>query len=250
MRLAVWFGFLTALATISLPVHAQVPERSPSSGDSLLIYAIGLVHSRPLQEPAMGHGMYLGNGALITAAHVMGRWPAFIANPRVIVAGRELPAKIIKKGSPETTDLALLSVEESELPMSLRLRLNPLCREPARAGENVIVVALHETAYSQIMFPQLLPPEYRKNFNTFIRDVGVGASGSGVFHADKKCLLGIITTRASLMSYRIEGGRIVRDLGGNSRYKTLCTGSNDCRIPTAQISVLIVPRLSNSVREQ
>ena len=76
MRLAVWFGFLTALATISLPVHAQVPERSPSSGDSLLIYAIGLVHSRPLQEPAMGHGMYLGNGALITAAHVMGRWPA------------------------------------------------------------------------------------------------------------------------------------------------------------------------------
>ena len=100
--------------------------------------------------------------------------------------------------------------------MSLRLRLNPLCREPARAGENVIVVALHETAHSQIMFPQLLPPEYRKNFNTFIRDVGVGASGSGVFHADKKCLLGIITTRASLMSYRIEGGRIVRNLGGNT----------------------------------
>jgi len=217
MRLAVWFGFLTALATISLPVHAQVPERSPSSGDSLLIYAIGLVHSRPLQEPATGHGMYLGHGALITAAHVMGRWPAFIANPRVIIAGRELPAKIIKKGSPETTDLAMLSVEESELPMSLRLRLNPLCREPARAGENVVVVALHETGHSQIMFPQLLPPEYRKNFNTFIRDVGVGASGSGVFHAERKCLLGIITTRTSLMSsYRIESGRVVRDFAGTT----------------------------------
>ena len=251
MRLAVWFGFLAALATISLPVHAQVPERSPSSG-ALLIYAIGLVHNRPLQEPVRGYGIYLGKGAVvITAAHVLGRWPAFITNPRLLVAGRELPARIIKKGSPETTDLALLSVEEAALPMSLRLRLNPLCREPARAGENVIVVALHETAHSQIMFPQLLPPEYRKNFSTFIRDAGVGASGSGVFHADKKCLLGIITTRASLMSYRIEGGRdCERFWRKHCRYQTLCTGSDDCRIPTAGISVLILPRLSNGMRSK
>ena len=58
MRLAVWLGFLTALANISVPVHARMPERSPSSGDSLLIYAINLVHSRPLQEPVSGSGIY------------------------------------------------------------------------------------------------------------------------------------------------------------------------------------------------
>src|SRR5262245_29582832 len=176
----VWFGFLiAALANVSAPAQARLF----GSDDSLLIYAISLVHNRPFKEPFMGHGIYLGNGAVITAAHVMGRWPGFISNPRVIIAGRELPAKIIKKGSAETTDLALLSVVESELPVSLRLRLNPLCREPGRAGESVVVVAAHETAYSQIMWPQSVPPQYRTNFNTYIRDVGIGASGSGVFHA-------------------------------------------------------------------
>ena len=214
IRPAMCFALLIALLSACVSAQASMPGRSLSSDDSLLIYAINLIHNRPLHEPVMGHGMYLGNGAVITAAHVISRWPGFISNPRVIIAGQELPAKIIKKGSPEATDLALLSVEESELPMSLRLRLNPLCREPARAGENVIVVAANETARTQIMFPQLLSPELRKNFNTFIRDVGVGASGSGVFHADKKCLLGIITTRTSLPGYRIEAGRIVRDLGG------------------------------------
>jgi len=217
MRLAVWLGLLSALASISAPGHARIPERSPSSDDSLLIYAIELVHSRPLQEPVRGYGIYLGKGGIITAAHVVSRWPSLITSPRALIAGQELPAKIIKKGAVETTDLALLSVDESELPISLRLRLNPLCREPARAGENVIVVALHEMASSQIMFPQLLPPEYRRNFNTFIRDVGIGASGAGVLNAEKKCLLGIITTRVSLTSsYRIEGGRVVRDFAGNT----------------------------------
>jgi hypothetical protein len=214
IRPAVCFALLIGLLNECASAQASMLGRSPSSDNSLLVYAINLIHNRPLHEPVMGHGMYLGNGAAITAAHVISRWPGFISNPRVIIAGQELSAKIIKKGSPEATDLALLSVEESELPMRLRLRLNPLCREPARAGENVIVVAVNETARTQIMFPQSLPPEYRKNFNTFIRDVGVGASGSGVFHADKKCLLGIITTRTSLPGYRIEAGRIVRDLGG------------------------------------
>ena len=194
MRLGVWFGFfIAALANMSAPAQARLS----GSDDSLLIYAVNLIHSRPFKEPVRGHGIYLGNGAVITAAHVLGRWPGFISNPRVLIAGRELPAKIIKKGSPETTDLALLSVVESELPVSLRLRLNPLCREPARAGENVVVVAADDTAYSQIMWPQLLPPMYRTNFNTYVRDVGTGGSGSGVFHAGRKCLLGIITTRLS-----------------------------------------------------
>ncbi len=92
------------------------------------------------KEPFTGYGIYLGQGAVITAAHVLGRWPYFISNPRVLIAGQELPAKVIRTGSPGTTDLAILSVDETRLPVSLRLRRNPLCKEPPQAGENVIVV--------------------------------------------------------------------------------------------------------------
>jgi hypothetical protein len=214
MRLAAWFGFIT-IAAAAAPLHAQGLAGSVTPDDSLGIYAVNVVHSRPLKKPFSGYGIYLGKGAVITAAHIMGRWPSFISNPRVLIAGQELPAKIIKEGSSETIDLAVLSIDETSLPVSLRLRRNPLCKEPAKAGENVIVVASHGTARSQIVNPQLLPPEYQPSFNTIINDVWIpGSSGSGVFHAERRCLLGIITTVMSVNSHRMENGRVVRDLAG------------------------------------
>jgi hypothetical protein len=183
MRLAAWLGVVIIAATcISVPVQAQGRDGSLSPDDSLRVYAVNVVHDRPLEEPFTGYGIYLGRGAVITAAHVMGRWPSFISKPRVLIAGQEFPAKVIKQGSFETIDLAVLSVDEARLPVSLRLRRNPLCKEPPKAGENVIVVLSYGTARSRIIFPQLLPPKYRTNFNTFLTDVWIaGGSGSGVF---------------------------------------------------------------------
>jgi hypothetical protein len=216
MRLAVWFGFI-AIAAATAPLHAQNPDGSLSPDDSLRIYAVNVVHSRPLEEPFIGYGIYLGQGAVITAAHVLGRWPSFISNPRVLIAGQELPAKIIKEGSIETIDLALLSVDETRLPVSLLLRRNPLCNESPRAGEDVIVVLSYGTVRSQIIFPQLLPPKYRTNFNTFISDIPIaGGSGSGVFSAERKCLLGILTSKIWEYNFRMENGGIVRDLARNT----------------------------------
>jgi len=218
MRLVAWFDFIIiAAATISVPVHAQSLDGSLSPDDSLRIYAVNVVHSRPLEEPFIGYGIYLGQGAVITAAHVLGRWPSFISNPRVLIAGQELTAKVIKEGSSETIDLAVLSVDEARLPVSLRLRRNPLCKEPPKAGDDVIVVLSYGTARSRIIFPQLLPPKYRTNFNTFITDVSIaGGSGSGIFHAERKCLLGILTSKIWNYQYRMENGRIVRDLSRNT----------------------------------
>ena len=216
MRLAAWFGFIT-IAAATAPLQAQSPDGSLSPDDSLRIYAVNVVHNRPLEEPFIGYGIYLGQGAVITAAHVVGRWPSFISNPRVLIAGQELPAKIIKQGSIETTDIAILSVDEARLPVSLRLRRNPLCKEPPRAGEDVIVVLSYGTVRSRIIFPQLLPPRYRTNFNTFISDVPIaGGSGSGVFRAERKCLLGILTSKIWEYNFRMENGRIVRDLAKNT----------------------------------
>jgi hypothetical protein len=46
------------------------------------------------------------------------------------------------------------------------------------------------------MSPKLLPLTYRKRFSTMISDVATtGNSGSGVFDAASKCLLGIMSRK-------------------------------------------------------
>jgi len=211
MRLAAWLGFIIIAAScISVPVQAQSPD------EELKVYAVNVVKTPPFEKQFTGYGIYLGHGTVITAAHVVGHWPAF-TNPRVLVAGQDLPAKVIKEGSFETVDLALLSVDEEHLPISLRLRRNPLCKEPPKAGEDVIVVLSYGTVRSRIIFPQLLPPKYRTSSNTFINDVWIaGGSGSGVFHAERKCLLGILSSKIWNYNYRMENGRMVRDLARNT----------------------------------
>ena len=218
MRIAARFGLIIiAAANIFAPGYAQHPDGPLSPDESLKIYAVNVVHSRPLEEPFVAYGIYLGQGAVITAAHVMGHWPSFISNPRVLIAGEELPAKIIRQGSFETIDLAFLSVDEARLPISLRLRRNPLCKEAPKAGENVVVVLSYGTVRSRIIFPQLLPAKYRASFNTFISDVPIaGGSGSGVFDAERRCLLGILSSKIWENNFRIEKGRIVRDLARNT----------------------------------
>jgi hypothetical protein len=209
-----WSRFIIVLAAnISLAAQAGTPNGPSAPDNSLMIYAVKVIHNRPFEEPFSGYGIYLGKGIVITAGHVVGRWPSFISSPRVLFGDKTLPAQIIKQGSPETIDLAILTVDQTNLPVSLRLRRNPLCKEPAQAGENVIVVVAQGIAYSHILTPHTLPPEYRSTFNTFIRDVWIpGGSGSGVFDAERKCLLGIITSKISDDNYRIENGHFVRDL--------------------------------------
>ena len=70
----------------------------------------------------------------------------------------------------------------------------PLCEKPPWVGEPVIVAVPEGTARSRIMSPQLLPPAVQTKFATVISDVATtGNSGSGVFDAGQKCLLGIMS---------------------------------------------------------
>jgi len=142
---------------------------------------------------AWGAGIYLGNSKIITAAHVVGQ------TPYVTISGRELAATIVKKGSFESTDLALLGIDERRLPVSLRLRRLTLCQELPFPGEAVETVSPDGIARSHIMSPQGLPPQVRK-FDTIIGDVErTGNSGSGVFDLRKKCLLGIMSRKISIV---------------------------------------------------
>jgi hypothetical protein len=176
------------LIIASSPIHAE------GNDDSLLIYAIN-VHQTPMQSWGPGYGVYLGKGLFITAAHVAGH--TWFTQPKVVIGGTEYPTKVVKAGDFETIDLTLLSVDEANLPLRLALRRNPLCRQPPWPNEPVITVVPEGTARSRILSPQRLPASARK-FNTVIADVAsTGNSGAGVFDAETKCLLGIISRKIS-----------------------------------------------------
>jgi hypothetical protein len=181
-----------------------------SAEDSLLLYAVN-IHRTPMQSWGPGYGIYLGNGLFVTAAHVAGH--TWLTRPKVAIAGTEYPTTVVKAGDFETIDLTLLSVQEKQLPLRVALRRNPLCRQPPWPGERVITVVPEGTAASRILSPQQLPPSTRK-FSTVIADVpSTGASGSGVFDAEKKCLLGIVSRKIS--GYRTDkstGKRVSYDI--------------------------------------
>jgi hypothetical protein len=198
MRSAVYFGcVIVAVTVLSVPTQAQTPD------DSLTIYAVNIL--RTPKQPWPGYGIYLGRGLVLTAAHVVGH--AWETRPRVLIAGRELPAQVIKEGDFDSIDLTLLSVDEERLPVGLRLRRNKLCQTPLEPGERVIVVVPEGIARSRIMSPNLLPANMRARFNTVISDVAdTGNSGSGVFDAGKKCLLGIISRKIQQVRVRSDNG--------------------------------------------
>jgi hypothetical protein len=178
-------------------VFAVIPCSSISAegtDDSLLIYAVN-IHRTPMQSWGPGYGIYLGKGLFITAAHVAGH--TWFTRPKVAISGTEYPTTVVKAGDFETVDLTLLSVDQTRLPSRLSLRRNPLCVRPPWPGETVVTVVPEGTARSRILSSQRLPASTRK-FDTVIADVAsTGASGSGVFDAERKCLLGIISRKIS-----------------------------------------------------
>ena len=185
MRFVTWFSLIAISAAIaSAHARAQDPD------DDLKIYAVTIPSSVRL-TPLTLYGVYLGDNTVLTAAHVVGRWSLF-SNPSIIIAGQKLSATVIKKGSFPDMDLALLTIDEATLPVSLRLRRNPVCKAPPNPGTNVIVAYPDKIARSRVISPKLIVNNNdRAEFGTLIRDVQV--SGAGAFDADRKCLLGIMS---------------------------------------------------------
>jgi Trypsin-like peptidase domain len=179
------------------------PSSAENADNSLLAYAVN-VHRTPVQSWT-GYGIFMGKGIFITAAHVVGR--AWMTRPKVVIDGQEYPTRVIKEGSLEGTDLTLLSVDESLLPMRLRLRQGKLCTDPPRPGEQVVTVIPEKTVRSYILAPERLPVGVRR-FSTVIADVAqTGNSGSGVFDAQQRCLLGIMSRKISQSRTRADTGK-------------------------------------------
>ena len=180
------FGVIAAAALAG-------PARPQDADDSLRLYAVHI--DRAPKQSWTGLGVYLGRGIVITAAHVAGL--GFWRKPRVEIAGQIFPTDVLKDGHFHGVDLTLLFVDMPQLPVSLGLRRMPLCQTSPWVGEPVIVATPEGVARSHVMSPRLLPPGVPK-YQSVIRYVAeTGDSGSGVFDANKKCLLGIITRKIS-----------------------------------------------------
>ena len=209
MRLAAWVSLVVAMTAMCPHVLAQ------SVDDELRVYAVNVVKTVPLEKQFTGYGIYLGNGKVITAAHVVGHWPE-VTRPRVLIGGQDLPAQVLKIGSLETVDLALLSIDPLRLPASLQLRRNPLCKTFPPVRTRMVVVYPDRIVATQIFSPQFIAPQYRASHGSLITEEQ--SSGSGVFNAERQCLLGIISQKVRKYSFRREYGRLLASANGYAGY--------------------------------
>ena len=198
---------LSRLLVTLLSIAVCVPACAQDADNSLLPYAVSI--NQTAAKSRSGTGIYLGKGLVLTASHVVGE--ALLHRPQVTIGGLDLPARVLKQDSFERSDLALLAIDEGRLPTGLRLRRMSLCQTPPWPGEDVITVIPEEAVHSQVLSPVWLPVGARR-FSTVISDVArTGNSGSGVFDAQKKCLLGI-------MSRKITQTRTRKDTGNKETY--------------------------------
>jgi hypothetical protein len=211
MRLVLWFSLIMA----AISTRSAAMDAAPDDDHSFQIYAVNVAKTPPFAKPFTGYGVYLGQGMFLTAAHVIGHWP-FLTSPRVLVAGQDLPVTILKQGSFETTDLALLSVDAERLPANLRLRRNPLCTLPPRVGMQVVDVVPEATTRSRVISRYLIVPSLQQRYDALIEQPQ--NSGSAIFDPEQKCLLGIVSAQVEKFSYAMWRGRVVWAPNGYAGY--------------------------------
>ena len=183
--------------------HAPSPGYAKEPQESLKIYAATVTKFMPFRKPPAGFAIYLGRGEVLSAAHVVGRW-SFITRPTVNIAGLELPAEVLKAGSSDGIDVTLLKIDETKLPVSLRLRINPLCTTAPVVGEEVFGVVPDKVVRTRIASPDSIAKNYRAKYGTLVQSV-VTTSGSGIFREKTKCLLGIMSKYVPRFKYWPEG---------------------------------------------
>jgi hypothetical protein len=194
---AMTFG--TKILTLGCAALAVVVAPAPglAQSDDVDFQSFAVHINRTPPQPWPGYGVYLGNGLVLTAAHVPGNVAA--TKPHVVIAGEDHPALLVRQGELEGVDLTLLSIDATKLPVGIGLRRMPLCQGAPYAGELVVVATPEGTARSRVLPRQAIPTELRGRFDTAIGDVATtGNSGSGVFDAAKQCLLGIISRKISV----------------------------------------------------
>lgn len=174
------------------------------------VHAVAVHIERTPAQSWPGYGIYLGNGMVITAAHVAGH--TILTQPRVVIDGRSLAASALKEGSYPDEDLTVLRIEP---PPELASQHTPICPNTPHPGEAVTVATPEKLTTSSVIAPESLPPNLRDRYAASIKDVyTTGNSGSGVFDTSQHCLLGIMSSKIEQnVRLIVNGEHVTRTIG-------------------------------------
>ena len=168
--------------------------------DAALVGALGVQIEKPAGDNvhfSQGSGVFLGNGLVLTAAHVLKVDPA---NPAasVILDGWKTEAKLIATGQ-AGLDLALLKLDPAEISRPRRdLKPIEICSLGTAPNQPVVVAAQGSVSLSKTIGAPIKAPALTGDWsNILATGYGHGASGGGVFDALKGCLAGIIIIEAT-----------------------------------------------------
>jgi uncharacterized membrane protein len=103
-------------------VNVLEETQADQTDDSLHIYAVNVMG---------GYGVYLGNGLVLTATHLMG--PIW-TEPTVRVGGLVLSASVVKETAFQSLDLTLLRIDQRQLPIGVQLHRMTVCQNPPWVG--------------------------------------------------------------------------------------------------------------------
>ncbi|MDX7952188.1 trypsin-like peptidase domain-containing protein [Lichenihabitans sp. Uapishka_5] len=203
-------GRVTGLAISLMLLAGTTPTRAEDFALEARA-AMVTVQRKPTRSWA-GFGVYLGDGLVLTAAHVAGQNP--LMPPLVLVAGRPVDVTVLKLGRYPDDDLAVLRLD-APVPVELAQRHVTLCEGPPQPGEAVIVATPDGVATSAVIAPDILPPEMRARYAASIKDVTTtGNSGSGVFDVGQRCLLGIMSSKIEQELHGVVDGQpVTRKVG-------------------------------------
>ncbi len=181
------------LSLLALPAAAEPP-------DAALVGALGVQIEKPAGDGvhfSQGSGVYLGDGLVLTAAHVITVNPAD-TSATVVMDGWRNDAKLVATGQP-SLDLALLRVTPESISLQRRA-LKPVeaCAAGTVPNQPVVVTSLGTVSLSKTVGTQIKSNSLNGDWsNILATGYGHGASGGGLFDAQKGCLAGIIIIEAT-----------------------------------------------------
>jgi hypothetical protein len=86
-----------------------------------------------------------------------------------------------------------LSIDAARLPLSLQLRRNSLCKTRPAYGAKAVVIYPQRAVHTSILSPMFVEVQNRARYGFLVSEQQ--SSGSGVFDAEHRCLLGIISRK-------------------------------------------------------
>ncbi len=147
---------------------------------------------------SQGSGVYLGDGLVLTAAHVV-NWDPVHPQVTILIDGVRTEAEVVFDSVSKDTDLAILEVRHDELTAPRRNQSHiSLCSTNTPPDHPVVVAALgNVTNATTIPAPVSSMGAAGHWTNILSSDYPPGNSGGGVFDPVERCLWGIVLAERS-----------------------------------------------------